>query len=962
MANINSFAENINKLVTSSNNQISILNGIQESVITDSNSVKVSVTDEDGKDHVVEIPSWTSLSKQVEAFRNSINTILQGKGIVSLGDGTNRTVKLSTIAYSPSKITGLQNPTSFNIDPNWWFEDLMYPSSYVSVDLLGKIDDSSDRVLVNRVILDYKNTEAVNLYYNSIYGSNISYENLIVLLTNNNVTYTQDEEILSLPLSKVNYIGKFNISDIEFKSGYQWYTVDTLEYKSVSTENSTFDNSTIKLKVGDKMSRGDMLYTVVDINEATSQIRLTCTIGYSFPSTGDTLIFYNEPWQTKEVNVKFSNNEINIVYFKGINEDFNIPSNEWSEPIMFVSNELSFAGDNTTDYNSYYFNNIVDWGRQMIDDVRERKISASRGVKPNAPVLNVGDFSVVQINTQVNASIDTAEILQMKADIETTKSRLTSKRAALASQQTNLQETTDQTEASKLKKQIQENTKEIEQLQTSYRTSLSTIQSILKENNGIDVKPKYHIRGFFQIPLPAYNGTQEQQVIGFQIAYRYIKEDSTGVDLKTYTYTDQNNDEHVGVYSDWTIYDTPILEKTFDPEANSFRWVQGNPSKGDEVNINQVDIPITKGEKVEFMIRSVSEAGYPYSPLKSDWSNKVIMDFPSNLMTASDIENLITDINDENTTITVESILDTNGIVNHLSDTIANTNTTSGVYFKHEAKNLAVDVKDENGAEKTISLQEGIDNISNKVNDLYSSISDGLLNLKTADGTTVGSVISTYVRDHYATVEENVANNFFEYKDSNGKTIVELVKDLVLKPEIKTIINNYVQNELEENKEEIASIVSDEITEEAEELVCYLKTLKRTFVPGGVYVYKIDDDHEIHMIFRNDETKKVYIETLTDANSNTVIEEGNYHYFIDNEIVRVENSLTEKNYLVLYKIEVVEDNNNGEDSYCSHCPYKRANGKIEIEKTSSGYILSRDNDRFEFIKEISEDNNKVLSC
>jgi len=962
MANINSFAENINKLVTSSNNQISILNGIQESVITDSNSVKVSVTDEDGKVHVVEIPSWTSLSKQVEAFRNSINTILQGKGIVSLGDGTNRTVKLSTIAYSPSKITGLQNPTSFNIDPNWWFEDLMYPSSYVSVDLLGKIDDSSDRVLVNRVILDYKSTEAVNLYYNSIYGSNISYENLIVLLTNNNVTYTQDEEILSLPLSKVNYIGKFNISDIEFKSGYQWYTVDTLEYKSVSTENSTFDNSTIKLKVGDKMSRGDMLYTVVDINEATSQIRLTCTIGYSFPSTGDTLIFYNEPWQTKEVNVKFSNNEINIVYFKGINEDFNIPSNEWSEPIMFVSNELSFAGDNTTDYNSYYFNNIVDWGRQMIDDVRERKISASRGVKPNAPVLNVGDFSVVQINTQVNASIDTAEILQMKADIETTKSRLTSKRAALASQQTNLQETTDQTEASKLKKQIQENTKEIEQLQTSYRTSLSTIQSILKENNGIDVKPKYHIRGFFQIPLPAYNGTQEQQVIGFQIAYRYIKEDSTGVDLKTYTYTDQNNDEHVGVYSDWTIYDTPILEKTFDPEANSFRWVQGNPSKGDEVNINQVDIPITKGEKVEFMIRSVSEAGYPYSPLKSDWSNKVIMDFPSNLMTASDIENLITDINDENTTITVESILDTNGIVNHLSDTIANTNTTSGVYFKHEAKNLAVDVKDENGAEKTISLQEGIDNISNKVNDLYSSISDGLLNLKTTDGTTVGSVISTYVRDHYATVEENVANNFFEYKDSNGKTIVELVKDLVLKPEIKTIINNYVQNELEENKEEIASIVSDEITEEAEELVCYLKTLKRTFVPGGVYVYKIDDDHEIHMIFRNDETKKVYIETLTDANRNTVIEEGNYHYFIDNEIVRVENSLTEKNYLVLYKIEVVEDNNNGEDSYCSHCPYKRANGKIEIEKTSSGYILSRDDDRFEFIKEISEDNNKVLSC
>lgn len=716
MANINSFAENISKLISISNNQISILNGIQESVITNANSVKVNVTDVDdsSKEYVAEIPSWTSLSKQVEAFRNSLNTILQGKGIISLGDGTNRTVKLSTIASVPSKITGLPSPTTFSIDPNWWFEDLMYPASYVSVDLVGKIDNSADRVLVNRVILDYRDTNALNLYNNAIFASGISYENLIVLLTNNGVTYTQDEEILSLPLSKVSYIGKFNITDTQFISGYQWYTLDTFEYKAVSQENTTFENSTVKLKVGDQLSKDDMLYTVIEMNEATLQVRLNCTIGYSFPSTNDTLLFYNEPWKDKVVNVKFSNNEINIVYFKGINEDFNIPGNEWSEPIMFVTNDLVFSGDESTSYNSYYYNNIVDWGRQMIDEVRERRITASRGVKPNAPVLNLGDFSVVQINTQVNASIDTAEVLQMKADIETTKSRLTSKRAALASQQTNLQQTTDQTEAAKLKKQIQENTKEIEQLQTSYRTSLSTIQSILKENNGVDVKPKYHIRGFFQIPLPAYNGTQPQQVIGFQIAYRYVKEDSTGVDLKTYTYTDQNQAEHIGVYSDWTIVDTGILEKEYSQELGAFTWIQGNTSKGDEVNINQVDIPITKGEKVEFMIRSISEAGYPYSPLKSDWSNRIIIGFPSNLMTANDIENLITDINDENVSTTVESMIDAKGISIHLNDTVANTNSTSGFFFKHEAKNIAVDVKSSTGATKTVSLQDVIDCLKTK--------------------------------------------------------------------------------------------------------------------------------------------------------------------------------------------------------------------------------------------------------
>lgn len=714
MANINSFAENINNLVKISNNQISILNGIQESVTTDAGSVKLVVVDEANKEHTVEIPSWNSITKQVDAFRNSINTILQGKGIISLGDGTNRTVKLSTIASAPSRIVGLSNPTRFKIDPNWWFEDLMYPSSYVAVDLVGKIDDSADRVLVNRVILDYRDTTSVNLYNNSIFGSKISYENLIVLLTNNNVQYTQDEETLALPLSKVSYIGKFNVTDTVFRDGYQWYTLDSLEYKAVSRQNTSFENDTIHLKVGDKLSHEDMLYSIVEINEATTQVRLTCTIGYSFPSTGDILMFYNEPWQSKEVNVKFSNNEINIVYFKGINEDFNLPGNEWSEPIMFVTNDLVYSDDDSTVYNSYYYNNIVDWGKQFIDEVKERRISASRGVTPNAPMLNASDFSVVQINTQVNAAIDTAEVLQMKADIETTKSRLTSKRAALASQQTILQETTDQTEADKLKKQIQENTREISQLQTSYRTSLSTIQSILQENNGVDVKPKYHIRGFFQVPMPVYNGTQEQQVIGFQVAYRYIKEDSTGVDLKTYTYTDQNQAEHVGVYSDWTITDSPILEKSYDKELGVFRWIPGNTSRGDEVNINQIDIPITKGEKVEFMVRSISEAGYPYCPLKSDWSNKVIMEFPSNLMTASDIENLIADINDEHTTITVESILDSKGVGIHLNDTVANTNSSSGYFFKHEAKNIAVDVTSTDGQTKTVSLQDVITALNNE--------------------------------------------------------------------------------------------------------------------------------------------------------------------------------------------------------------------------------------------------------
>jgi hypothetical protein len=98
------------------------------------------------------------------------------------------------------------------------------------------------------------------------------------------------------------------------------------------------------------------------------------------------------------------------------------------------------------------------------------------------------------------------------------------------------------------------------------------------------------------------------------------------------------------------------------------------------------------------------------------------MEFPSNLMTSSDIDNLITDINDENTSITVESILDSKGVNQHLNDMVSNANSTSGFYFKHEAKNIAVDVKNSNGTTKTVSLQDVIDTLYKNNNSIFNDL------------------------------------------------------------------------------------------------------------------------------------------------------------------------------------------------------------------------------------------------
>lgn len=753
MSNINSFAENMNKIVENTNNQISLLNGMQETLTTDADTVSVTVTDTDGSTNSESIPSWRYMTDKLTAVANSVNSLLEGKGVVSVGDGTSRTVEMTNIASVPDQITGLATPTTFSIDPNWWFEDFMYPSAQVTVSLLGKIDDSADRIKVKRVILDWTDSNVQSFRSSGSYDPSTDYDTLVSTLTNAGLSYSEDDEIISLPLANADYYGKFNVSKISYSGSDEWWVLDTLQYRYTKTANASYSTSVMQLKVGDQLCQNNYLYTVTAVNTSENKIQLKCTIGYSLPASGSVLRFYNEPWSTKNVNVKFGSDELDYIFFKGIDENFNIIADEWSEPVIFITNDLIYSGDNATTFSSYYASSIVDWGKNMIAEAKEKKVLAVNGLTPNAPSISADNFSVVQINTQVNASLDSDEILKQKASIETTKSRLTTLKATIDQEQTVKQTTTDATEYNKLTTQLNQNISEYKQLQTSYQTSLSTMQTLLQENNAVDVSPKYHIRGFFGIPDAKVSNGVEQQIVGFEIAYRYIKQDSTGVDLKTYTYTSGDGATHTGTYSDWSIDKTAVLNRQINSTTGVMEWVSGNISDATEININQVDIPITKGEEVEFKIRSISEAGYPDWPLKSDWSASVTMDFPSNLLTASSIENLITDINDENVQLTVENTLTSEGLLTHIDDSATDVNSVNGTYFKHKAENISYEFTDPTtGSITTISLQTALDRVFDFIS-AFMKYSDEI----------IPDSSSLYSSDNYFSIKSLAYDKPFEY-------------------------------------------------------------------------------------------------------------------------------------------------------------------------------------------------------
>ena len=78
-------------------------------------------------------------------------------------------------------------------------------------------------------------------------------------------------------------------------------------------------------------------------------------------------------------------------------------------------------------------------------------------------------------------------------------------------------------------------------------------------------------------------------------------------------------------------YIIPTLWKS----PNIYKLIEGFESidddNADSVNINQLDIAIQQNEKVEIRIKSISEVGWPESPVESDWSNELTLEFPDDL-------------------------------------------------------------------------------------------------------------------------------------------------------------------------------------------------------------------------------------------------------------------------------------------------------------------------------------------
>ena len=134
--NINSFAENMRRTITAQANALSLLESIQKSISTKDTVVQYDYENlKDSSITTYQLPSYTAVNNRLKALERNMSNLSAGRSTLELNDGSRRQIVLTNLPQTPNRITGVQTPTEFKIDSNWFFEDLMFPGLTVSLDL-----------------------------------------------------------------------------------------------------------------------------------------------------------------------------------------------------------------------------------------------------------------------------------------------------------------------------------------------------------------------------------------------------------------------------------------------------------------------------------------------------------------------------------------------------------------------------------------------------------------------------------------------------------------------------------------------------------------------------------------------------------------------------------------------------------------------------------------------------------
>ena len=776
----NSLSTYLEQAMVMTSNSLETIDKISNAVSSSEDSIKLVLTDPNDPKKKVEyiIPSFGYLKSEIDRLSASLNTITNitdGAGSrIRLSDGSYRKIIASKVPSEAPTITTVNNITNFNFKANWFFEDMLNPVLYVTWDMSNQISPETERVNIQRFILKCDTNAKVEAFNTELKGRNdIDYKKFLTFLLNNRIKYTLDDEIKDLPPRARRYYGTFSVIRIETEKdlngiNVKRYILDSLEF---TDSRSGFENTRL-LTVGDFVEVNSnpttTRYEVIFVDSAENKIGLKCVEGCEGVRIGaDTLKVSATQDTLVSADIPIGFDERQVIFVKAIDPDSNIPSTKWSPGVAFYSNDLTYVDESgaTQTLQKFYQKNVVDFGQVLLSYASDYYPSIREGIIPNTPVLNYasgeGDFKIVQINTQLTETTDAATFRSLVSDKAKAQSELDNIANEISKQKELIQTTQYVSTNDKLAAQSKLDTLIDNQaiLTSNYNSIVNSIKA--RYESGNVVTPKYRVRGFWDIPDSKISPSSgEQKIIKFKIRYRYLSEYGNANKEEEFTYS-SGNASVVGRFSNWNEIETKTRERV--KTTSGWDWKRIDTADPDEVNINQLDIPINPGEQVEIQVKSVSEAGWPSNPMESDWSDPIVVAFSDFAeLQADDLTEIVEQNRVDAAVANVTKMF--SGTASHMASSFY----TNDKYFAHTAESITSGFL---SPEQTpITLYDKLQDLQNQITMIIEQINGtmGDIDVKLFDDSDEQRVYSlteggtTYI---YAGDYKSAVNNMYSTDD-----------------------------------------------------------------------------------------------------------------------------------------------------------------------------------------------------
>ncbi len=745
----NSISSLVAQFLRLQKNALEIINGLNQVATSTNDNVEIQLLDEFGFPSTASIPAYGYLRAQIQRLDSNIEA-LAGLGnnfsTIRNPDGTYSPIFKAEPLRDPAPMVGLPVPSTFAIKDNWFFENFLTPLLYINIDVTGQIPDSADRIVIKRLIANTITDEQKIYFDQNLKGRNdLTETQYLAALTDAGISYFTDEDTIPLPLRSIVYVGNFSVLQIfddvvsttdannqTVQETRRNYRLDTLNY--TDTTSGVIDGKTIA--VNDYLLTKDgSTYQVVSVNVNSTTVQLRRINGYQPVQIGpDTLSFSSSNLGQRFIQVNIGYDERQGIFFKKVDDNFNIVSSTWSTGIVFFSNELlinTTSGIQTLE--QYYLTSVSDLGQMFLGAAKEKMVPAYEGLVPNPPVLAASNFKVVQVNQQLTAGTAKAtldqkiasksalqsEINQLDVAIAQTRSaqsQITTSSISSASLSNAVSTTPPVTESSTLQAKIDSLTQQRVQKQQLLSSLIQDITTLTESNPTLFEAPKYRVRGFWAIPDPAFSTkTGPQQVVQFVVQYKYLSNSGVANPIVQTPFIDNNGQIKTGAFSDWNEYKTEVRKKIYDASKGVYVWAPEDTADSNVPNINQLDIPITSGEQVEIRIKSLSEAGWPQNPLASEFSESVIVTFPADLTVQSSATSAVSNASDA-AVLAVQQNLQSLGI----NGLLAKQTTVGSTTYYLDAASVLSGFISPNG--QPISLLQKIQELQDQISSLQAAV------------------------------------------------------------------------------------------------------------------------------------------------------------------------------------------------------------------------------------------------